>query len=69
MRNIKKKKKKTMEKYYRIKVDKECIFLFLLNTKNKYTSQTPIVNHIIYITHKSTTSDLNIKIIIVVVTQ
>ena len=58
-----------MAKYYRIKVDRECIFLFLLNSKNKYTSQIPIVNHIIYKTHKSTTSDLNIKIIIAVVTQ
>ena len=40
---------------------------FLILTK--YTSQTPTVNHIIYKIHKSTMSDLNIKIIIVVVTQ
>ena len=48
------KKKKTLEEYYRIKVDIECVFLFLLNSKTKYTSQKPMVNHIIYKTHKST---------------
>ena len=45
-----------------------CLF-FLLNSKTKYTSQTPTVNDIIYKTHKFTTSDLDIKIIIVIVTQ
>ena len=35
MRN-KKKKKKTLEEYYRIKVDIECVFFFLLNSKEKY---------------------------------
>ena len=58
-----------MEEYYRIKVDIESVFLFLLNFKTKYISQTPTVNHIIYKTHKSTTSDLIMKIIIAVVTQ
>ena len=66
---MKEKKKKTVEEYYRIKVDIECDFLFLLNSKTKYISQTPTVNYIIYKTHKSITSDLNIKIIIVIVTQ
>ena len=32
------------------------------------TSQTPIVTHSLYKAHKSTTSDLNIKIVIDVVT-
>ena len=41
-------KKKTLEENYKIKVDIECVFLFLLNTKIEYTFQTPIVNHIIY---------------------
>ena len=56
-------KKNTLEEYYKTKVDIECVFLFLLNSKTKYTFQTPIVNHIyiIYKAHKSTTSDLNIK--------
>ena len=66
-------KKKTLEKNYRIKVDIECVFLFLLNTKTKYktkyTFQTPIVNHITYKTHKRTTSNFNIKIVIAIVTQ
>ena len=66
---MRKKKKKTLEEYYRIKVDSKCVFLFLLNYKTKYASQTPTVNHIIYKTHKSTTSDLIMKIIIAVVTQ
>ena len=52
-----------------MKVDIECVFLFLLNSKTKYISQTPIVNHIIYKTHKYTMFDLNIKIVIPVVTQ
>ena len=63
------KKKKTLEIYYRIKVDIECVFLFLLNTKTKYTFQTSIVNYIIYKTHKSTTSNFDIKIVIAIVTQ
>ena len=37
--------------------------------KKKYIFQTPTVNYIIYKTHKSTASDLNIKIIIIVVIQ
>ena len=65
----KEKKKKTLEEYYRIKVDIECIFLFLLNSKKINISQTLTVNHIIYKTHKSTTFDLNIKVVIVIVTQ
>ena len=56
----------TLEKYYKIKVDIECIFL--LNSKTKYTSQIPTINYIIYKTHKFTTTNLNIKIVIVVVT-
>ena len=67
--NYIKKKKKTLEKYYRIKVYIECVFLFLLNYKTKYTSQTPTVNNEIYKTHKSTTFDFNIQIVIVIVTQ
>ena len=58
-----------MEKYYRIKVDIEYVFFFLLNFKIKYIPQTPIVNHIIYKTHKSITFDLNIKIVIAIVIQ
>ena len=54
---------------YRIKIDIKCVFLFLLNSKTKYTPQTPTNNHIIYKTHKSTTFDLNIKIVIFIVTQ
>ena len=69
MRNKTQKKKKKNDEYYRIKVDIEYVFLFLLNSKTKYTFQTPIVNHIIYKIHKSTPSDLNVKIIIAVVTQ
>jgi len=66
---MKKKKKKTLEEYYKIKVDIECVFLFLFNSKTKYTSQTPTINHIIYKTHKFTTFNLNIKIVIAIVTQ
>ena len=65
---MKKKKKKKLEEYNRIKVDIKCV-LFLLNPKTKYTFQTPTVNHIIYKTHKFTKSKLNIKIVITVVTQ
>ena len=57
------------EYYYRIKVEIECVFLFFLNSKTKYTFQTPTINHIIYKIHESTTSDFNIKIVIVVATQ
>ena len=67
MRNLK--KKKTLEENYRIKVYIECVFLFFLNSKTKYTFQTLTINHIIYKTHKSTTSDLNIKIVIAIITQ
>ena len=62
-------KKKTLDECYRIKVDIKCVILFLLNSKTKYISQTPTINHIIYKTHKFTTSDLDIKIVIAVVTQ
>ena len=62
-------RKKTLEKNYRIKFDIECVFFFLLNSKTKYTSQTPTVNDIIYKIHKFTTFDLDIKIVIVIVTQ
>ena len=66
---MKKKKKKTLEEYYKIK-DIECVFLFLFNSKiTKYTSQTPTVNHIIYKTHKFTTFNFNIKIVIAIVIQ
>ena len=58
-----------MEEYCKIKVDIKCVFLFLLNSKTKYTSKTPTINHILYKTHKSITFDLKIKIVIVVVTQ
>ena len=58
-----------MEEYYTIKFDIECVFFFLLNSKTKYISQTPTVDHIIYKTHKSTKSDLNMKIVIAVDTQ
>ena len=57
------------EASYRIKVDIKCVFLFLLNSKTKYTPQTSTNNHIIYKTHKFITFDLNIKIVIVIVTQ
>ena len=50
-----KKKKTILEEYYRIKVDIECVFFFLLNSKTKYTFQTPTINHIIYKTYKFTT--------------
>ena len=62
-------KKKTLKKNDRIRVDIECVFLFLLNTKIKFTFQTLTVNHITYKTHKSTTSNFNIKVVIAVVTQ
>ena len=63
-------KKTILEKYCRIKVYIKCNFLFLLNSKTKYTSQTLTINHILYKTHKSTTFDLNIRIVIVaIVTQ
>ena len=58
-------KKKTFEEYCRIKVEIEFFFLFLLNSKTKYTFQTLTINHIIYKNHKSTMFNLNIKIIIV----
>ena len=60
-----------VEEYYRIKVDIECVFLFLLNSKTKYTFQLPTVNHIyiIHKAHKFTTFALNIKILIAIVTQ
>ena len=58
-----------MKEYYRIKVYIEYVFLFLLNYKTKYTSQTPTVNNIIYKTHKYTTSNFNIKIVIIIVTD
>ena len=66
---MRKKKKKTLYECYKIKVDIKCVILFLLNSKTKYISQTPTINHIIYKTHKFTTSDLDIKIVIAVVTQ
>ena len=72
MRNKQKsflKKKATLKEYCKIKVYIKCVFLFFLNSKTKYTSQTPTVNHSLYKTHKSIMSNLNIKIIIVVVTQ
>ena len=47
----------------------ECVFLFFLNSKTKYISQTLTNNHIIYKTYKSTMSDLNIKIVIANVIQ
>ena len=62
-------RKKNFGENYRIKVDIECVFLFLLNSKTKYISQTPTINHIIYKTDKFTTSDFDIKIVIAVVTQ
>ena len=69
-------KKAILEEYCRIKVDIKCVFLFIFNSKTKYTycfptstSQIPTVNHRLYKIHKSTTSDLNIKIVITTVTQ
>ena len=44
-------------------------FSFSVILKKKYIFQTLTVNYIIYKTHKSTTSNLNIKIIIIVVIQ
>ena len=60
MRNIKQILKENIVEY---------IFLFLLNSKIKYTCQTHTVNHIFYKIHKPTTFDLNMKIIIATVTQ
>ena len=68
MSERKKKKKTILEEYYRIKIDIECAFFFLLNSKTKYTFQTPTVNYIIYKIYKSTTFDLNMKIVIAIVT-
>ena len=62
-------KKTTLEEYCRIKVNIKCVSLFLLNSKTKYTSQTPTINHILYKIQKSTMFDLNIKIVITIVTQ
>ena len=42
---------------------------FVLNYKTTYTSQILTVNHSLYKTYKSTTFNLNIKIVITVVTQ
>ena len=53
MRNNLKKKKKNFEEHCRIKVDIKCVFLFLLNSKTKYTSQTLTVNYTINKTYKS----------------
>ena len=64
----KKKKKTILEEYYRIKIDIECAFFFLLNSKTKYTFQTPTVNYIIYKIYKFTTFNLNMKIVIAIVT-
>ena len=58
--------KKKLDEHYRIKFDIECVFFFLLNSKTKYIYQTPTVDHIIYKTHKSTKSDLNMKIVIAI---
>ena len=71
MRNkiIIKNKKKTLEEYCKIKVDIKCVFFFPLNSKTTYTSQTLTINHGLYKTHKFTIFNLNIKIIIIVVTQ
>ena len=41
----------------------------LSHPKTKYTFQTSTVNHIIYKIYESTTSNINIKIVIVVTTQ
>ena len=65
---VMKKKIQLLEEYCKIEIDIECIFLFLLTSKTKYIFQTLTVNYIIYKTHKSTTSNLNIKIVIPVVT-
>ena len=35
---MKKKKKNTLDEYCRMKVDIECVFFFLLNSKIKFTS-------------------------------
>ena len=58
-----------LEEYCRIKVDIECVFLFLFNSKTTCTSQISIINHMLYKTHKLTMADLNIKIVIAAVTQ
>ena len=62
-------KKKTLHEYCKIKVDIEYVFLFLLNSKTKYTFQTSTINHVLYKTHKFTTVDLNIKIVVAAITQ
>ena len=51
----------TLEEYFRIKVDIECVFLFLLNFKTNYISQTRIANHIIYKTTNPQCSTLTSK--------
>ena len=63
------KNKTILEEYCRIKIDIECVFLFLFNSKTTCTSKTSIINHILYKTNKLTTADLNIKIVIAAVTQ
>ena len=68
MSERKKKKKTILEEYYAIKIDIECAFFFLLNSKTKYTFQTPTVNYIIYKIYKFTTFNLNMKIVIAIVT-
>ena len=68
MSERKKKKKTILEEYYTIKIDIECAFFFLLNSKTKYTFQTPTVNYIIYKIYKFTTFNLNMKIVIAIVT-
>ena len=43
---MRKTKKKTLEEYYRINIDIECVFLFLLNSKTKiHTSNTHNQSH------------------------
>ena len=62
-----KKKKPTLEEYYRKKVDIKCVFLFLLNskTKNTYPKRHSQSHHLQNPQHP----DLNIKIIITIVTR
>ena len=55
-----------MEKYCKIKVDIEGIFLFFLNSKKNTHLKHP---QSIISFAKSTISDLNIKIVIAIVTQ
>ena len=57
-----------------MKVDIECIFLFLLKSKAKYTYDFPILtsqtrHYSLYKTYNPIMSDLNIKIIIATITQ